>query len=101
MDRKVSKTSPVPVARSNTCGCADIEEIPTKIAFDLVGSRLNKNFHITLLMIAEKIHIDSVRSCNHQERIYLFGLKIDELPDTCSIYSFLQIIATGEEVKNG
>jgi hypothetical protein len=52
-------------------------------------------------MIAEKIHIDLVRSCNHQEGIYLFGLKIDELPDTCSIYSFLQIIATGEEVKNG
>jgi hypothetical protein len=44
MDRKASKTNQVPLARSNTCGRADIEEIPTKIAFDLVGSRLNKKF---------------------------------------------------------
>jgi hypothetical protein len=52
-------------------------------------------------MIAEKIHIDSVRSCEYQERIQVFGLKIDELSDTCSIYDFLQIKVTGEEVKNG
>jgi hypothetical protein len=73
---------------------------PNKNSPDPTRSKAKQKFSYTP-MIAEKIHTDSVRSCEYQERIHVFGLKIDELPDTCSIYDFLQINVTGEEVKNG